>query len=132
MAIITQINFTRRLMNRPIIMQIVLSVVAVLIAHRVVTRVRARAIGRVFAALWLAGVALFCLFVWKPELATRVSHALGIGRGVDALLYVGVALLFYLNLRLLLRLEQQDHTITKLVSELALLRHDHERSTEKK
>lgn len=114
-------------MNRPVIMQLLLSVVALLVAERVISRARARAVGYIFSTLWFIGVVIFLVVVWQPSLATRVSHVLGIGRGVDALLYVGVATLFYLNVRLLLRLERQEHVITKLVSELALLRHDKEK-----
>jgi hypothetical protein len=49
---------------------------------------------------------------------------IGIGRGVDAAVYIAVAILFYAMLRMLLRLERQENLITRLVSEIALLKND--------
>lgn len=114
-------------MNQPILMQVMLTLIAAMTVLRIISRVRARTVGVFFAGTWLTGIFFFLIFVWMPALATRVSQFLGVGRGVDAALYVGVALLFYLNLRLLLRLEKQEHLITTLVSELALLRHEQEK-----
>ena len=111
-------------MNQPVIMQIILSCIAVLGIFKVARKVAARALGPVLACVWLLGTLFFLLFVWQPNLATRVSQYIGIGRGVDAALYLAVALLFYVVLKILIRLQLQEHLITKLVSELALLRAD--------
>ncbi len=116
-------------MGRPVIMQLVLSLLAAISVYRVALRVRARQMGRALAGVWCSGVVVFLLFVWHPEFATRVSDFLGIGRGVDAALYIGVALLFYGVLRIIIRLDQQDDTLTKLVSEIALL-HDATRNSD--
>lgn len=111
---------------QPILMQIILTVLALLGIERIVHRLRARAMGVGLMILWLCGTAVFLLFVWRPELSTQISHALGIGRGVDAAMYISVALLFYTILRIFLRLEKQENIITKLVSEIALLKNDRE------
>lgn len=103
------------------IIQIVLSVIALFGLERVIARLRLRRMGVLFGAVWCAGIAVFLLFVWRPDYATRVSQFIGVGRGVDAALYIAVALLFYLVLRILIRLERQEDNITRLVSEIALL-----------
>jgi hypothetical protein len=105
----------------PTLIQIILSVIACSAAERVISRLRVRRMGAMFGFAWLAGIAGFLFFVWRPDYATRVSQIIGVGRGVDAALYISVALLFYVVLRILIRLEHQDDTITRLVSEIALL-----------
>jgi len=110
--------------SQPIVMQIVLSFIALLGLERVVSRQRRRQLGIGVVVLWIIGAAIFLVFVWRPDLATRLSNAIGVGRGVDAALYIAVAVLFYATLRIFIRLEQQEHLITKLVSEIALLRHE--------
>jgi small membrane protein len=66
--------------------------------------------------LWLSGL----VAVWMPGLTMPVAHLLGVTRGVDAAVYLSVALLCYLVFRLYAALEKQDQMITRLVSELAL------------
>lgn len=110
--------------TQPIIMQIVLSIIALLSLERIVGRLRARQMGAGIVALWSIGVVIFLIFVWQPNLATRLSNLIGVGRGVDAAMYIAVAVLFYTTLRVFIRLEHQEHLITRLVSEIALLNHE--------
>lgn len=70
----------------------------------------------VWVSLWLAGLSV----VWLPLLTTRFAHLLGIGRGVDAVLYVSVAVLSYMLFRVYVALERLEEEITSLVSRLAL------------
>jgi len=42
------------------------------------------------------------------------------GAGIDVLIYLGVALLFYLVFRLRIKMEKMDKNITKIVRELSL------------
>lgn len=114
-------------MNGPIVMQLLLTLVALLGTYKVVARVRARAIGTGLAGIWVLGTIVFLFFVWRPDIATRFSQLLGVGRGVDAAIYLAVAFLFYIILRVFIRLEGQEHLITKLVSEIALLRDEHKK-----
>lgn len=105
-------------------MQIILTAIAFLGLERMVSRLRARQMGRGIVGIWIIGTAVFLAFVWKPELSTQLSQRIGIGRGVDAAIYISIAVLFYTTLRILLRFERQENMISKLVSEIALLKHD--------
>lgn len=58
--------------------------------------------------------------VVKPGVTTAIANRLGIGRGVDAALYISIVLLFYLNFRSNVMLENLRHEITKLTREIAL------------
>lgn len=77
---------------------------------------RAPQIGLLVAAASLAGV----YFVWFPDHASWLAAMVGIGRGVDLVIYVWVvvSLLAILNLHLLIR--TQLELITVLARKLAL------------
>lgn len=68
-----------------------------------------------WSAMWLSVVAV-ALF---PGIFTTLSKLLGIGRGVDTLLYGGMIVLFYLLFRLYVRVEDQKKEITELVRQIA-------------
>jgi small membrane protein len=59
-------------------------------------------------------------FVWFPSHATRLAEVVGIGRGVDLILYtwVGISLIMLLNLHLKLR--AQLELITLLARKIAI------------
>lgn len=66
---------------------------------------------------WLAA-ALLVIFI---KLIDKVVADLGFsGSGIEVLIYIGIALLFYLIFRLRLRLEKIEKDITKIVREIAL------------
>lgn len=59
-------------------------------------------------------------FVWLPEHATRLAELVGIGRGVDLILYVWVVLSLLVMLNLHLKLRAQMQLITALAREMAI------------
>ncbi|TAK04852.1 DUF2304 domain-containing protein [Patescibacteria group bacterium] len=68
--------------------------------------------------LWLA----IAVVVQLPQQTDVFARLLGIGRGVDALMFLAVLALVLLVFRIYLRLERQEREITALVREIALLR----------
>ena len=73
------------------------------------------------------GVVFWVLFwliasvaVWWPNGTTVLANAFGIGRGTDFVLYVAIALLFYLVFKLHVKLESVGRDITKVVRKEAL------------
>jgi small membrane protein len=59
-------------------------------------------------------------FVWLPAHATRLAALVGIGRGVDLIIYVWVVISLILLLNLHLKLRSQAELITILMREIAL------------
>lgn len=59
-------------------------------------------------------------FVWLPTHATRLAALVGIGRGVDLIIYVWVVISLILLLNLHLKLRSQAELITILMREIAL------------
>ncbi len=59
-------------------------------------------------------------FVWLPTHATRLAALVGIGRGVDLIIYIWVVISLILLLNLHLKLRSQAELITILMREVAL------------
>ncbi len=58
-------------------------------------------------------------FVWMPSHSTLVAEFVGIGRGVDLILYLWVCISLTVMLNLHLKLRAQQETITKLARSIA-------------
>jgi hypothetical protein len=87
---------------------------------RVLVVTRSGAVGWRRSLFWISLWMLGLLAVWFPQATTRVAHLMGVGRGVDAIFYLSIALLSYLVFRLYVALDRQGQVLTRLVSELAL------------
>jgi hypothetical protein len=59
-------------------------------------------------------------FVWVPEHSTRLAEVVGIGRGVDLILYIWVCLSLIVLLNLHLKLRTQLEMITTLARKIAI------------
>jgi hypothetical protein len=77
---------------------------------------RAPAIGLLSMLSALTGL----YFVWIPAHATRLAEFVGIGRGVDLILYLWVVISLIVLLNLHLKLQAQMEVITVLARELAI------------
>jgi len=70
----------------------------------------------VFWGIIWAALIILTLF---PNLTSPISDVLGFGRGLDLLIYLSIALLFYMVFRMYVKIDEQEQRITKLVRELA-------------
>ncbi len=59
-------------------------------------------------------------FVWVPEHSTQLAELVGIGRGVDLILYVWVCISLIVLLNLHLKLRTQTELITTLARKIAI------------
>ncbi|MBI2309863.1 DUF2304 family protein [Candidatus Collierbacteria bacterium] len=87
---------------------------------RVWLRTREGSIGWGMFLFWILVWMLVLIAVIKPELMTQLAKRLGIGRGVDVALYISIVLLFYLNFRSNVMIENLRHEITRLTRIIAL------------
>ena len=74
----------------------------------------------VVAVLTLLVASAGLYFVWMPEHSTQLAEAVGIGRGVDLILYIWVCLSLIVLLNLHLKLRTQMESITTLARKIAL------------
>lgn len=69
---------------------------------------------------WFSVFLLGLTIILVPSVATKIAKTVGIGRGVDVIIYVSIILIFYLIFRLYMYLEDIRHDLTELVKRLAL------------
>ncbi|MGV8171587.1 MAG: DUF2304 domain-containing protein [Candidatus Woesearchaeota archaeon] len=69
-----------------------------------------------WSMIWVA-VLIVTLF---PGITSVLSEFVGIGRGMDLVVYASIVLLFYLMFRLYVHFDSQSREITKLVREIAI------------
>ena len=74
------------------------------------------------AVFWLVFWIASIVIVFYPNGATRVANAFGIGRGSDLIIYLALALMFYILFRLHIKIESTARDITKLVRHQAIER----------
>lgn len=80
-------------------------------------------VGILLPFVCLAGV----LLVLRPELSTEAANFLGVGRGVDLILYLWVAVSLLLLANIHFRLRAQHAMISVLTREVAILEADPDR-----
>ncbi len=71
-------------------------------------------------ALWVALWAAIVVATLLPRTTELLARLLGVGRGVDAALYLAVVALFWMQFRALGRLERIERDITALARAAAL------------
>ncbi len=102
------------------LIQILLSLFILFAVLKILGRFRAKEMAAGPLFFWLIFWFAVGVVVWQPNLSTEVANRLGVGRGSDLVLYVSVAVLFYVIFRLTVRLEKIEKNITKIVREVAI------------
>lgn len=101
--------------------QILVSIVIAIIITKTAIRFRKNEISARLFIFWILFWLLAALLFWMPELSQYVADLLEVGRGVDAILYISLVILFYLMFKIFNRFERMEREITKLVRETAIL-----------
>ena len=100
--------------------QILLLLFIVFAISRVILRTREKVISTRIALFWIVIWLAALAGVILPETTTRLASYFGVGRGVDVIVYISLALLFYLVFRIFVIVEDLRHEITTLVRLIAL------------
>lgn len=66
--------------------------------------------------VWLVGTTA----IFFPDLTTQTAKWVGIGRGVDAIIYASIIVIFYMVFRLYIKIEDTQKQITSLTRIIAL------------
>lgn len=69
---------------------------------------------------WLLLWAAAALVAILPETTSFLARALGVGRGVDLVIYISIIALFYAVFRIFVRLEKMEQDITRVIREIAV------------
>lgn len=101
--------------------QLLLLVFVVFAASRAVLRFKGGSIHFGGMLFWLTIWAAALLAIFFPEKTSELARVAGIGRGADIVIYISLALLFYLVFRLHVYLEDLRTQISALIREISLL-----------
>ncbi len=91
---------------------------------RVVVRYRAREVRAREFFFWLMFWIVGGVVIAWPNVANRFADVLGVGRGVDVIIYFALLFVFYILFRLVARMERMERDITLLVRKKALEEHE--------
>lgn len=100
--------------------QIVLICFAVFALSRVVLRFRRGGLPFWQLALWALFWAGVIVVVLQPETTSWIAARLGVGRGADVVIYLALAILFYLLFRMFGKVDDLERQITRVVRAAAL------------
>lgn len=100
--------------------QILLLIFVLFAASRAVLQFRGGTIRFGALSFWLMIWVVAIIAIFYPEETTRIARLLGIGRGVDVVVYASIAILFYLVFRLHVYQENIRTEISQLIREISL------------
>lgn len=103
-----------------LLIQIVIVLIAAVVVAGAIRRFRKREMSARWFALWVALWVGASIVVLIPKTSERIAAILGVGRGVDVVMYLSIAALFYFMFRIMTRIDRMERDITKIVREVAL------------
>ena len=103
-----------------LVIQIVGIAIALFSLFMVLLRFKRKQINLREFSLWGIFWIILGVFIVYPYLMSRLANLVGVGRGVDVIVYFGLILLFYLVFKINVRMEKIEQDITKIVKEEAL------------
>lgn len=104
------------------VVQIILTIFLLFALSRVVLRFRGGQIKFTEFGFWSFLFSMAIVVILYPTETTKLANNLGIGRGVDLVVYASIVTLFYLVFRIYVMMEDIRHEITELVRKIALER----------
>lgn len=100
--------------------QIFLLVLVLFAVSRVYLRAKEKILSPKTALFWFAIWTAAAFGILLPTTTSNLAQIVGVGRGVDVIVYVSLALIFYLVFRLFVLVEDLRHEITSLIRQIAL------------
>lgn len=102
-----------------IVMLIIFQILFIFFSFLAITTVKKKKIAGELknkeALFWVLFWVLADVAVIWPDLTTHLANALGIGRGTDFIVYISLALIFYLLFLLHIKIEGINRDVTKVV-----------------
>ena len=102
------------------VIQYILIAIIALMVLRLILKMKSREINPGYFGIWLVIWLLAIVLIAFPNISTYLADNVGIGRGVDLITYVSIIVIFYLQFKLLMRIEKTEKDITKITRHLAI------------
>ena len=106
------------------VIQVLIIAFAAYAFARVIGKFRTGELTRMALLLWGAFWIAVTTVTLLPDVTTWFAQLIGVGRGVDAVIYFAIIFLYYFVFRIFLRLEKLDHDITLLVRKMSIPEED--------
>lgn len=102
------------------VIQFIATGIILVIIGQLITKVLKDKMSFLKISLWVIFWSLGLIVIWLPqETLNELGEIVGVGRGIDVLVYLSILLLFYNNLRLNEKIDKLDSNITKVVREVS-------------
>lgn len=106
------------------IFQIIVGIVILIILSRVILKYNKREISKFELLFWIIFWIIILTIVLFPEIINYIANILGVGRGADVAIYIGILLIFYIIFKIYIRIDKIEKDMTKLVRKIALMEKD--------
>lgn len=103
-----------------LILKLLITPVITLLLLQVWTEFKKSRLGFLWGFFWLIAWTSVGVILFYPKLTSYLADLLGIGRGIDVIIYLSIVGLFYLVFRLYLKTEKLNQKIAKLAQKEAL------------
>lgn len=100
--------------------QLILLIFVLFAASRAILQFRGGSIRFGSLIFWLLIWVVALIVIFYPEKTTELAKFVGIGRGVDIIVYASIAILFYLVFRLHVYMEDLRTQLSQLIREVSL------------
>lgn len=100
--------------------QIIVLVFIGLVSIKILKKYQEKVIGSREMIFWSLLWLIAALLIILPGTTSFLASQLGIGRGVDLVIYIALFLNFYLIFKLVIKVEKQEKNLTELVRKIAL------------
>ena len=102
------------------IIKIIFSVFILFVLARIIYRAYKKQITKRETLLWFVFWVLVEIAAVFPFLTDELAELVGVGRGLDLVLPVAVAVAFYLIFRIVVKIDRMDKNITQIVRQVAI------------
>lgn len=103
-----------------LIIQILLVIFFLFAVSKVIGRLKAGELTKKGATLWSLFWIIASIVVLLPNSTAYLAKTVGIGRGADLVVYLALAMIFFLIFKLMVRIEMLNRDITKLTRKISL------------
>jgi hypothetical protein len=102
------------------LIQVILVLFIIFAVSKVALRYKDKVISLQEFILWTIFWFMVGFVVIFPQTTAYVANLVGVGRGVDLVIYLAILILFYLVFRILVRLDKIEKNITQIIRQDAL------------
>lgn len=102
------------------VIQIIATIIILTVLIQLILKVIKDKVSVVKIVFWVIFWSLSLVIIWLPrDIIDSVGEVVGVGRGIDVLVYFSIILLFYNNLLLNDKIDNLERKITLIVRKIA-------------